>query len=121
MVNPFLLVGIADTRLSATARTNIAEAFFVEPLCCLRPGMARDLRERLVDAAALLTDIWCIVLYFFAVLVSMVVVDIEWRHGRNRARSNKHGQTCLAQFTAKYIGTSDRINWQPYGQEVPRG
>jgi len=67
--------------------------------------MARDLQGRpLMDALVLMTSTWCIVLYFFAVLVSMVVVDIEWRHGRNRARSNKHGQTCLAQFTGKYVG-----------------
>ena len=104
-IDPFRLVGVADTRRNMSERIQIAKDYFAKPMCCLRPGMAHDLRLRAgMCANALLSALWCNICFCFAVLVSMVVVDIEWRHGRNRGRSNKHGQTCLAQFTAKYVG-----------------
>ena len=34
----------------------------------------------------------------------MQIADIEWRHGRNRSRNHKDGQSALTQFTAKYVG-----------------
>ena len=106
---PWLLVGVADKRRSMADRRKIIRTFERTRICCLRPGMSRSLRSREDWSEDLmLSDVWLTVLYFFALLVTMVVADVEWRHQRNRADSHMFGQTCIAQFSAKYVGREGR-------------
>ena len=103
---PWLLAGLADRRRPLPARRDIAGDFLRAAPCCLRAGMARRLRLRdpPLTVDELTSPEWVEVWYYFGILVTMQVADIEWRHGRNRRRNQKDGQSCLAQFTAKYIG-----------------
>ncbi|CAK0896531.1 unnamed protein product [Prorocentrum cordatum] len=105
---PWLLATLADTRRPEAEREAVASRFLNTQSCCLREGMARKLKAHLEQGSATARDMlqgtWMHIWFYFAVLVTMQVADIEWRHGRNRSRSNKHGQTSVSQFTAKYIG-----------------
>ena len=106
---PWLLVGVADKRRSMADRRKIIRTFDRTRVCCLRPGMSRSLRSREDWSEDLLLTVdWLTVLFFFALLVTMVVADVEWRHHRNRARSNPFGKTCIAQFYAAYVGGEAR-------------
>lgn len=103
---PWLLAGLADRRRPLSERRRIASDFLRAAPCCLRAGMARRLRLRdpPLTVDQMVSPEWVEVWHYFALLVTMQIADIERRHGRNRKQNNKNGQSCLAQFVAKYIG-----------------
>lgn len=100
---PWLLCAIADERRPLSERRSIALLFTSASSCCLRPGFANRLHARDLAPEDLLSPPWSQVLRFFAVVFSMQVADVEWRHGRNRQRTHRHGQTSWHQFVARYI------------------
>ena len=110
---PFCLVSLADARLSEPARQSIWQKFAQAELCCLPPGMARRLHEghhRRLAADVCADSSLMHLLSWFASLWTMQCADVEWRHGRNRQRTNIHGKTALPQFSAKFVNAEMRAN-----------
>ena len=85
--------------------------------CCLTPGFARQLKTQGVTVEALLHDLaWRSLLIQFARVISQQVCDIEWRHGRNRARSHKSGQTRFHNFCARSMNSEAKLLHDAQGQ-----
>ncbi len=70
--------------------------------------MARRLRES-ADIPDFFDSEWQLMLLYFGHLITMQIADLEWRHGRNRNRSHRHGQTSLAQFTAQFVASEATV------------
>ena len=91
---PWAFASIADERVPIEAREAIAAEFDIKNACCLTAGMARKFKGRGITGHMLLHDQQLqALLLAFAQIVKMQICDVEWRHKRNRTRSQRHGQT----------------------------
>ena len=78
--------------------------------CCLPPGFARQLRQSGITAQQLCEDEELRrFLRWVAQLVGQQIVDLEWRHGRNRQRSHPHGQSRVDGFVARAVNAEARL------------
>ena len=100
---PWRLVRLADDRIPFEERLREAQEFIDTPRCCIPPGMARGVHSGSASAAEMLSPEMQRIWLAFGRLVTWQTADIEWRHGRNRARSHKYGQTTWGTFVARYI------------------
>lgn len=107
---PWSLLKIVDPRTSQSEREAVMADFDDAADCCLPPGLARQLRQCGITAQQLFEDedlrrFLC----WVAELVGQQIVDLEWRHGRNRKRSNSHGQTRMDSFVARAVNAEARM------------
>ena len=94
------LLQLADPRVDDASRRLIATKWTCSSECCLAPGFARQLKVQGVSADNLRDDpIWRSLFMQFACVISQQVCDLEWRHGRNRARSNHSGKSTFHMFS----------------------
>lgn len=89
-------------------KMSVWRAFLNKRACCVPPGFARKLHARALAAGVVaerwpLEPYWQNFFYWFAHLLTLQCADVEWRHARNRARSNKYGQTGMHVFLGKHI------------------
>ena len=78
--------------------------------CCLPPGLARQLRQCGIPAQQLFEDEELRrFLSWVARLVGQQIVDLEWRHGRNRKRAHPHGQSRMDGFVARAVNAEARL------------
>ena len=83
-------------------------SFLDKPSCCLPAGFARKLQAKALAAQPESRDwysdsSWCLFWWFYAQVITLQCADVEWRHGRNRARNNQHGFSGWSQFVSRYI------------------
>lgn len=85
---------VCDDRVPLERRRFLANKYDSTPSCCIPPGTIRDLKlagttgDDLMDSPELQH-----LLHWRCMLVCQPVVDIEWKHGQCRSRSNKHGDS----------------------------
>lgn len=78
--------------------------------CCLKAGAARQLKKLGYSSFDFRQDNgWRVFWREVANIISMQVCDLEWRHGRNRNRSDKHGKTRHDTFTASTINAEAKL------------
>jgi hypothetical protein len=76
----------------------------------LPPGLARQLRQSNITAQQLFEDEELRrFLSWLAQLVGQQIVDLEWRHGRNRQRAHPHGQSRVDGFVARAVNAEARL------------
>ena len=103
---PWLLVVLGDARAPPRVKDAILEQWEASSACCLRPGMARNMKECGVDATALGTREWQSFVWRFACILRLTIADIEVRHPRNtRSGGGGHGNTSFAHIVANYVTT----------------
>lgn len=103
---PWRLLVLGDKRVPMTERHALWATFAQARPCCLQPGFARRLHEQHRNCSAeeiCESERWVRIWLWFSRVFTMQCADIEWRHGRNRSRSNPFGRTGVAQFAAKYV------------------
>ena len=103
---PWPLMALADAQLPNHERQDLVASFFATNVCCVPPGLARRMREG--SEQELLGPRWRHVWHWIATVMSFNAADVEWRHGRNRARSHAHGQSSVAQFTARAVNAESK-------------
>ncbi|CAK0907198.1 unnamed protein product, partial [Prorocentrum cordatum] len=120
---PWQLVSLADARVSEDDKMDVVERWDKAQPCCVPPGFAKKLKERGVSGADLLTcPGWQLTLQWFAVAVRLQVADIEWRHKRNRVRTNTStGQTGWGNFSAEYINAEAVASAEGAARELAEG
>ena len=99
-----------DHRIPLATRLRQAEDFLRMRSCCLHIGFARKVHSLVSSAKELVeTDLWTARLRFTARLLTMQCADIEWRHGRNRHKSNNHGKDSMTQMVARSICEEGKV------------
>ena len=104
----FSLVPLADMRHPDPMRQSIWQNFASTQPCCLSAGMATRLHASHWQRPAIdvcRDESMLHMLTWFARLWTLQVADVEWHHSQNRHRSNLHGQTGVAQLSAKFVNT----------------
>ena len=104
---PWKLLSLGDDRFSEECRKAIWLEYLDEAPCCLQAGMARQIQA---EARAhpsgrewLRDEMWIQFWRDLGQMVTLQIADVEWRHSRNRSRSNKDGKTAFTSFESKYI------------------
>ena len=100
---PWCLLSLIDERNSRLERLRLAEKFFRTPECCLPVGFAKKVLPQSQAGADLLEAEWTRRLQLFARLLTLQCADVEWRHGRNRARAKNHGHNSIPQTIARSV------------------
>ena len=108
MVYPWSLVLLADMRLADDEREALWHNFVEMKECCIPPGFGRSIwakaQANLPEAWAWWSDKgWQRFWWFFSQLITLQCADIEWRHGRNRSRNHRAGQTGMSSFASRYV------------------
>ena len=99
-----IILQFVDGRVSESEKDTLGKAWDELRWCCARPGIARQLRKHGVTSTMLReSPLWQQFLLQWARVLSMLVADLEWRHGRNRGRSDSNGKTVLPNFVAEAI------------------
>ena len=102
---PWTLLALGDWRRSEVDRVQIAESFVCSAPCCLRPGLARklrNLRRRPTELKEmLLSPLWKTIFLQLARVLRLSIAHIEWRHAWNR----RHSSACNAwvNFVSAYV------------------
>ena len=95
------LLQLSDPRLSDAEKEVIVGQFNGASPCCLAPGFPRQIKTQGISGNELLSSpLWQSFLLQFSRIISQQVCDLEWRHGRNRGRSNCHGKSRFHHFCA---------------------
>ena len=105
---PWKLVSLSDHRVPQAERAALANSFMTANPCCLHPGFARRLQSRVTEAD-LQSPPWSHIWVLFARLLTLQCADVEWRHGRNRSRSQAYGQSAFTHFTARYVNAEAQV------------
>ena len=101
---PWCLLAFGDRRAPPRALDDLASRFEATNRCCMPDGMAKQMKDGGVSGNALRTDPELRrFINQVGRLVAQQIVDLEWRHGRNRQRSHQHGLTRMATFVAKSV------------------
>ena len=101
---PWPLVALSDDRRSQSHKEAILQAFMGKRPCCLRPGLARQLRITASedgDGASLASPLWRNIFYHMARVLDLSTVGVERRHAWNRRGS--HDTTRWATFAAAAV------------------
>ena len=112
------ILRVVDHRIPLATRLRQAEDFLRMRSCCLHIGFARKVHGLVSSAKELVeTDLWTARLRFTARLLTMRCADIEWRHGRNRHKSNNHGKDSMTQMVARSICEEGKVIQEAVVQE----
>ena len=88
---PFRFACIPDTWIPASWRRCTLDEFFKYSACCLRRGMARNLRSRPdIAKSDLASPFWSRVFLAFSYFISRQIADVGRRHRRNRISTMQH-------------------------------
>ena len=99
---PWRLAALADERLCGVdLRQRIATKFVSTSPCCVKFGLARQLRLRNINVASLMGPLWRNFFIMMARLRTMQIADVERRHRRNRVLTQMHKS--WHHFVASYI------------------
>ena len=83
--SPWRLMRLADHRVDAGSRADLAKEFVQTRACCMRPGFARRLKAQVNDDwRVLLQSGWRQALLHTAYAIRLGIAGIERRHGWNR-------------------------------------
>ena len=83
--SPWRLMRLADHRVDAGSRADLAKEFVQTRACCMRPGFARRLKAQVNDDwRVLLQSEWRQALLHTAYAIRLGIAGIERRHGWNR-------------------------------------
>ena len=101
---------LVDPRVDGEVKLALMREWDATDACCLEAGFARQLKLRGITAHMLRDEpLWQMFLMQFARLIGQQVCDLEWRHARNRGRSDKHGKTKFDLFTAEAVNAEATI------------
>ena len=101
---PWKLVSLGNLLLPAETRKRLWTSFLSKSECCLHPGFSRSV---LAYAKALPQparddlweqEYWQTFWFWIARAMRLQCADIEWRHSRNRQRSNDDGEDAVWLF-----------------------
>ena len=106
---PWKLVSLGNLLLPAETRKRLWADFLSKSECCLHPGFSRKV---LAYARALpqparddlwQEKYWQTFWFWIARAMRLQCADIEWRHARNRRRSDDTGKTSFGAFCSRYV------------------
>ena len=112
---PWRLYVLADHRVERGLYLQVADEFMRASPCCLPEGLARRLQALLKalgycadQSNQLLNDRPFIeFLLHLARLATCTIADVEWRHGRNRKKTQEHGQSRWATIAAAAVNEEE--------------
>ena len=104
MKRPWVVFRLIDDRIDYATRFREACSFHRLRQCCVLPGFFRKLWSAISSADDLFLRPWQDRLRRSAMLLTLQVADIEWRHGRNRKKAKHAGTDTMGQLAARSVG-----------------
>ena len=115
MCFPWLLLQAIDARSPLPPGRQVLQKFASTPACCMRSGLARQLRKRGLTVEDFMSPFWQGVLQVIAMMKTLQIADVERRHRRNSAMTPLH--KAWHNFVASYILAEGRSLMQTWLQE----
>lgn len=105
---PWRLYGLADLRLSAAEHAGIVDEYWDTSICCLAPGIARQIRALCSSKEEFLQNLgsWRWLLLMSALTVKLTIASVERRHATHK--QNSHPQMPVHLFAADSILAESR-------------